>query len=56
MIAQTHNNQLTIKPLVAILSALSPHVAVGSRTPHKGEKSPLPLTVFFVHNSQLTRD
>jgi hypothetical protein len=47
MIVDNSNNCLTIKPLVAILSALSPQVAVGSRCPRKGEKSPLPLVVFF---------
>jgi hypothetical protein len=47
MIADNSNNRLTIKPLVAILSTLSPHGAVGIRTPRIGEKSPLSLTVFL---------
>ena len=45
--AVTVLTHLTVKPLVGILSALSPHVAVGILTPCKGEKPPLPLTVFF---------
>lgn len=47
MIADTANKHLTVKPLVGILSVLSPHVAVGIGLPRKGEKSPLSLAVFF---------
>jgi hypothetical protein len=47
MSVDNSNNRLTIKPLVAILSTLSPHVAVGITTPRIGEKSPLSLTVFL---------
>ena len=41
------NNCLTILPRLDNLSMLSPHVAVGSRRPRIGEKSPLSLTVFL---------
>ena len=56
MSVDNSNNRLTIKPLVAILSTLSPYVAVGIGISCKGEESPLSTVVFFVHNSQLTRD
>lgn len=47
MSVDNSNNRLTIKPLVAILSALSPHVAVGIGLSCKGEESPLSTVVFF---------
>jgi hypothetical protein len=47
MSVDNSNNRLTIKPLVAILSTLSHHVAVGIGISCIGEKSPLSLTVFF---------
>lgn len=50
---------LTVKPLVGILSVLSPHVAVGILTPRIGAKTPLSLTVFlcssFSMNAALIR-
>jgi hypothetical protein len=47
MIVDNSNNRLTIKPLVAILSTLSHHVAVGIGISCKGEESPLSTVVFF---------
>lgn len=47
MMADTLNNCLTIYPMVDNLAVLSPYVKVGITTPRKGEKSPLPLVVFF---------
>jgi uncharacterized membrane protein YhaH (DUF805 family) len=41
------NNCLTIPLMLANLPVLSPNVAVGSRRPRIGEKSPLSLTVFL---------
>jgi hypothetical protein len=47
MIADNSNNHLTLSPLVAILSTLSPHLAVGIGLSCKGEESPLSTVVFF---------
>lgn len=47
MMGDILNNCLTIYPMVDNLAVLSPHVKVGITTPRKGEKSPLPLVVFF---------
>jgi len=51
-------NHLNIKPLLDMLNSLSPHAKVGIATPRKGEKSPLPLTVFLcpvIRNAGLIR-
>lgn len=47
MIANVVNNRLTLFPLVAILCLPCNIYEVGISTPHKGEKSPLPLAVFL---------
>ena len=47
MIADIFNNCLTVAQMLDNLAVLSPHVAVGSRSPRIGEKSPLSLTVFL---------
>ena len=47
MIVDIFNNCLTVAPMLDNLATLSPHVAVGIRTPRIGEKSPLSLTVFL---------